>query len=426
MNIDDVSPDRVVVINDISQPMGGATAVALESIRLMRARGIAVTLITGDSGDNPALVALGVEIVALGELRLRTATSARAFLFGLYNRGARDMVARWISEHDTPATIYHLHGWAQILSPAMFEALEPVRSRLVLSAHDFFLVCPNGSFSFLKTGDICEYVPLGLRCIAASCDRRNYAEKMWRVARQFIQRHFYDPARSPPVLAPHAAMEPFLRRGGIPGSAISTLPNPVSAFCSTRIVAEHNHEILFVGRLEATKGPDLALAAAREAGVTIRLVGDGAMRAELETKYPEMIFLGALPHAAVAEHAARTRLLVMPSRYPEPYGLVAVEAMWSGLPVILQRTASLAPEIVAAGAGIACDPNDIAEFAKQISMLKNDDQRIAAMSANAFLQTRQLGLSSDSWSDRLFEIYCQRLLDGEAAGDLAKIDVVRA
>ena len=405
----DGHPDRLVVLNDLSHPAGGATAVALESIRLMRARGMAVTLITGDMGDNPALLADAVEIVALGRRRLRAANPARAFLSGLYNRAARDMTARWIAAHDTPGTVYHLHGWSQILSPAIFEALAPVRDRLILSAHDFFLVCPNGSFSFLKTGRVCPHVPLSPSCVAASCDRRSYAEKLWRVARQLIQRHFYDPAASPPVLVPHGAMAPFLRRGGIPAGAIETLPNPVTAFCRGRIAAEDNRDILFVGRLEATKGPDLALAAARKAAVTLRVIGDGAMRGDLAARYPEMRFLGAQSRDGIAEHAAQARLLLMPSRYPEPYGLVAVEAMWSGLPVIVQKTAMLAPEIVAAGAGFACDPLDTSGFAAQIAQLAADDATIADMSAKAFSDTRGLGLSPAAWGERLFALYDDRL-----------------
>ena len=47
--------DRLVIVNDLSAPMGGATAVALESAYLMRARGLPVTMLAGDGGNNPEL-----------------------------------------------------------------------------------------------------------------------------------------------------------------------------------------------------------------------------------------------------------------------------------------------------------------------------------------------------------------------------------
>jgi glycosyltransferase involved in cell wall biosynthesis len=389
--------------------MGGATAVALESAYLMRARGMPVTMLAGDAGVNPALSAAGADIVGLGGARLRAASRARAFLGGLYNRPAHDMIARWIAEHDTPGTVYHLHGWSQILSPSAFRALRGVRERLVVSAHDYFLACPNGSFSFLRTGRVCPHDPLSLSCITAPCDRRNHAEKLWRVARQVIQRHYQQPEGSPPVLAVHQAMGPFLQRGGIPAEAIVTLPNPVRAWCGHKVAAQDNRDLLFVGRVEATKGPDLALAAARAAGVTLRVIGDGAMRCELERRYPEMIFTGALSHGEIAAHAEKARLLIMPSRYPEPYGLVAVEAMWSGLPVILPPTACLAPDIVAAGAGMIVDPADTAAMAAMITDLARDDARVAAMSDAAYGGTASLGLSPQAWSDSLAAIYAERV-----------------
>lgn len=401
--------DRIVILNDISAPKGGATALALLSIREFRKRGYAVTLLTGDSGDNQALIDSGVDIVGLSQQRLGSASAGRALATGLYNRQAGRMVTKWIAANDTPGTVYHLHGWAQILSPAVFRALEPVNARLILHAHDFFLACPNGSFSFLKTGTICPLVPMSSACVMADCDRRNRVHKVWRVVRHALLSHVYDQRRSPPILAIHQRMAPFLERAGIPPSAITTLPNPVTPFLKERVRAEHNREALFVGRLEATKGPDLAAAACRAANVTLRLVGDGELRARLEAEYPEMIFMGHQTPDAIAGFAASSRMLLMPSRYPEPYGLVAVEAAWSGLPVLATDTAFLTPDLVEAGAGVAIDPRDTMGFGRAIQRLASDDDLTQSMSTAAFDNLHAVALSPDAWTERLLEIYAARL-----------------
>lgn len=399
--------DRIVVVNDLAEPKGGATALALASALAFRERGYRVTFLTGDTGENAALRAAGVEVVALGAARLKGRSFVSALVGGLYNRDAERMVAGWIAVHDTPRTVYHLHGWAQILSPSVFAALEPVRERLVLSAHDFFLVCPNGAFAFLKTGKVCDLVPLSAACIVASCDRNNYAQKLWRVARETIQRSLYRPGSSPPVLAIHEAMRPFLMRGGIPDGAIETLPNPIVPFSSERIRAEDNREALFVGRLERTKGPDLAAAACRAAGVTLRLVGDGELRDEIARDYPEAVLVGRLPPEKIATEAARARFLVMPSRYPEPYGLVAAEALWSGLPVIAADTAFLTCDIEAAGAGFGVEPRDTDAFAAAIRRTAGDDAA-KRMSMAAYERTRDIALTPDAWVDRLMAAYHAR------------------
>lgn len=402
--------DRIVILNDISEPKGGATALALASAFGLRARGFAVTLLTGDSGVNPALAAQGIDVVGLGRQRLTASAKIRAFASGLYNPAARRMVKDWIARNDTPGTVYHLHGWSQILSPSIFAALRPVLSRTVLHAHDFFLVCPNGSYAFLQTGKVCPLVPLSLGCVSSNCDRRNYGHKLWRVARQEVLRRLCDPGRAPSVLAIHEAMRPFLMRGGIPSQAIEALPNPVRPYSATRIEAEANREFLFIGRLEATKGPDLAAAAARLAGVPMRFIGTGVMADRLKAEYPELTFSGHMPPEEIGKLAANARALVMPSRYPEPYGLVAAEALWSGLPVLAADTAFLAADIVAAGAGYAIDPRDAAGFGAKLRAIADDDASTRAMSIAAFEHTATIGLHPDAWIDRLVAAYQARLI----------------
>jgi glycosyltransferase involved in cell wall biosynthesis len=404
---------HIVVINDISDAKGGATALALASALAFRERGYRVTFVTGDAGRNERLTDAGIDVVGLGRARLTSSHPAAAFAQGLFNASARSMLSDWIDRHDTSDTVYHLHGWSQILSPSIFWPLRRIRHRLLISAHDFFLVCPNGSYSFLKTGAVCTLTPLSTACVTAQCDRRNYGHKLWRVVRQRIHRTAYQPWASPPVLAIHEAMRPFLVRGGVPDAAVITVPNPIVAYSDHRIPAETNRTALFVGRLEATKGADLAAAACRKAGVTLCLVGDGDMRSALEAQYPDFTFAGRQPTEQITRFAMSARLLLMPSRYPEPYGLVAAEALWSGLPVVAAETAFLTKDIIAAGAGCGVEPRDTQRFAEILTRLFSDDAAIQTMSQNAFAGTRQIGLTPERWIDRLIDLYERRLSDEE-------------
>ena len=411
--------DRIVVINDLSHPQGGASALAVQSAIGFARAGIPVTFLSGDTppaqgmgraeGRPPAGGNRGgITTIGLGQARLLARSGA--LVTGLWNRAALAMVRDFIAAHDTPGTVYHVHGWSQILSPAIFAALRPVRDRLVISAHDFFLVCPNGAYADMRSGDACTRTPLGVSCCLARCDRRGRVHKAWRLARTMIQRMVLAPGSCPPVLAIHAGMAPALIRGGIPAGAIHVLPNPVSPWSATRIRAEINQDVLFVGRLEATKGADLALAAARAAGVTMRVIGDGAMAADLRARYPEMTFDGRLDPAAIAQVARHARVLVMPSRYPEPYGLVAIEALRSGLPVVLPPSALLADDIVGRKAGVAVDPRDTPAFAAVLRRLIDDDGAIRAMSEAAFAQSHALALDPAEWIARLLDRYAALLI----------------
>lgn len=398
--------DRVVILNDVSVARGGATGLALASVRHLRAAGIPVTFITGDDGNNPELQHLGVEVLAMRQHLLLDAGIGTAFIRGLYNPRTIKIVGGWIDRNDTPGTVYHIHTWAKILSPSLFKALRPVASRLAVSAHDFFLVCPNGGYVLYNTGRVCELTPLSAACVITSCDRRSYGHKLWRVARQAIRSMLFDLQRTPPlVLAIHDGMRAGLERGGVPADAIRVLRNPIQPFTIDRIEAEHNNEAIFIGRLHPEKGADLAAAAARRAGIRLRIIGSGPMFDQITQEYPEVRLEGQLSHDEMATIAKSARLLIMPSRYPEPFGLVAGEALWSGLPVLLSDTAMMANEIVQRGAGVACDFRSEAAVTAIVQEIFRNDARTKQMSCNAFQATRDLGNTPDQWTGALISIY---------------------
>lgn len=401
--------DRLVVLNDVSVARGGATSIALDSIRALRAQNIPVTLIAGDDGNNSELRHLGVEIVALGQALLLDANKAEALFRGLYNPRTTAVVEDWIARNDTPRTIYHVHTWTKILSPSLFRSLRSVNERLIVSAHDFFLVCPNGGYVFYNSGKVCLLQPMSIACVTSNCDRRSYPQKLWRVARQAVRCALLQLDRRPPlVLAVHDNMREGLERGGIPKTSIRVLRNPVRAFSTSRVAAERNDEVFFIGRLNAEKGADLVAAAAMRAGVNLRIIGDGPMLAALKERYPKVRFEGRGSFEDISRMIASARVLVVPSRYPEPFGLVVAEAMWSGIPVILSETAMIADEVVMREAGIACDISAGGVLESAIRRVFDDNAATERMSKNAFA-ARDLANTYAEWSEQLIAIYEDRL-----------------
>lgn len=410
--------DRIVIINDLSNAKGGASQLALEAAAQFARRGKSVTLLCGSTG-NRDLEAEGIEVVALGHGRLLEGSRAKAMVHGLYNRPAAAMVADWIARKDTARTVYHVHGWSQILSPALFSALRPVRERVLVHAHDFFFTCPNGAMFHFGRDAPCAATPMSAACLTSACDRRGTVSKAWRSARQGIQNRVLG-ATPPPLLLIHGGMAPYFARSGLSDGDMAVVPNPVVPWIPERIPAEENRSVLFVGRMEATKGIDLAAEACRRAGVRLTAIGDGEMLADLRHRYPEMAWIGRRKPSEVGQFARHARVAVMPSRHIEPFGLAAVEALWSGLPVITSRDALIAPDIVAAGAGLSVDPRDVSAFAAALSVIFADDARAREMSENAHRQTRSLAMPPEAWIDALLDGYTG-LLDGGRAGLLAAI-----
>jgi glycosyltransferase involved in cell wall biosynthesis len=404
--------ERVVVINDDSVQSGGAASIMLASIRELRKRGVPVTLITGDDGSDPDLARAGVTIVSLSGQHILEGNRAGAALRGLYSIKTAALLQEWIDANDTPGTVYHLHNWHKVLSASVFVPLREVAARLVISAHDYFLACPNGGYFHFGRGVACDLAPMSGACLATACDKRNYAHKLWRVTRNAVRQIAFDLGDTPAtVLAVHEGMIPLLERGGIGRRSIRVLRNPVTPWRNSRVAAERNRTFLFVGRLEVDKGVALLARAARRAGVPVRMIGTGPLAVTLARDFPEAEMAGWRSKEEIAKLCLDARALVMPSRWRETFGLVAIEAALSGIPIIASRAALITDDLVRLGVGIGFKADDEDALAQAMAGLVRDDKAVAGLSRRGFENARLLAPAPRDWGNSLLQIYEGKLAD---------------
>jgi glycosyltransferase involved in cell wall biosynthesis len=401
-----VKPDRVVVINDDAVERGGAAAVALASARLLRERDLPVTFLSGSNDVDGDLNARGVSVAVLGGRHLLERTTGSAIARGLFDPVTNAALASWITANDTPRTVYHLHNWHKALSPSIFVGLRQVAPRLVISAHDYFLACPNGAYFHYPRQRECLLTPNGAACVATACDRRNYGHKLWRVARHGLRHRLFDLTDSEAmVVAVHESMLPLLTRGPISAGRIRVIRNPVTAWRDTRVPAETNREIFFIGRLDGDKGAHLLARAAQHVGARLHLIGDGPLATEIVRDCPSAELLGWRSRDEIAELIGGARIVVSPTLNREPFGLVALEALMSGIPVIVARSSPFAVEIADSQYGLACDPHDGSALAAAIDTLLRDDALVRRMSCRAFAEARRLAPTPTQWCDDLLTLY---------------------
>ena len=141
-------------------------------------------------------------------------------------------------------------------------------------------------------------------------------------------------------------------------SWIKTIHHGVTPFSDTLapIDGDATPYLLFLGRISPEKRPDRAIAVAKACGVTLKIAAkvDAADRAyfvrEIEPLLddPLIQFIGEVGEAEKPALLGGAKALLFPIDWPEPFGLVMIEAMSYGTPVVAWRCGSV-PEVMEDG-----------------------------------------------------------------------------
>jgi glycosyltransferase involved in cell wall biosynthesis len=150
---------------------------------------------------------------------------------------------------------------------------------------------------------------------------------------------------------------------------------------------ETRRRVVFAGRVVAPKGVGVLIRAARAVDAEFVICGDGwgldGMRklARRLGVLDRIRFTGWLGAEALARELADASVVVMPSLWPEPFGLVGIEALAAGRPVIASATGGVGDWLVDGVNGLLVRPGDAPALAKALEELLCDPARQRAMGA---------------------------------------------
>ena len=133
-----------------------------------------------------------------------------------------------------------------------------------------------------------------------------------------------------------------------PGNGQERLPDDGNAPRFEKFLAGDEPTVLYFGKLIEQKGVQVLLEAMRRIDARLVVVGFGPYRSALEAKAPDRtLFTGPLGHRHLAHLLPLADVTVVPSIFPEAFGMVAAEAASAGSPPLVARHSGLAE--VAAG-----------------------------------------------------------------------------
>lgn len=269
--------------------------------------------------------------------------------------------------------IVHAHNLFPTLSPAVLRASSSAGAAVVLTLHNFRLMCLPANL--LRGGWVCETC-VGRspwRGVAHRCYRRSALGSAALASSLMLHRRLGTFG----AVSRFLAVSEFVRNkhieAGLPPERIRVKANFTWPAEQRRGPGEH---FLFLGRLAPEKGVDTLLRAWEISPPELPLVvvGDGPIAGALRRDAPRGVeFRGQVPPQDVPSILARARALMVPSRWYEAAPRSIIEAYAAGVPVLASDIGAL-PEIVADGVSGRLAPVDDAMAWAEVARGLDDEE----------------------------------------------------
>jgi glycosyltransferase involved in cell wall biosynthesis len=319
-------------------------------------------------------------------------------------RSLMDRIASWRPD------VVHVHNTFPMLSPSVLYACARMRVPVVMTLHNYRLLCARGDF--LRKGQPCRDCvgTLGGAGIRRGCYRDSRAATIPVVVGNAIHRSAWQRLVSAYVFI-SAAQRDLMSSLDLPSQRVFVKHNFVVA--PDVVDGNREHLITYVGRLDAPKGLPLLMHAwdafrrGSEARLRLVIVGDGPMDREVRTwarQHDSVEIVGMVPRAAVHGLLSRGVAAVAPSRALETFGLVAVEAMAAAVAPIAPAHGAF-PELITDGVeGRLFTPGDEAALADVFRAVERCPERFIELgrAGRAAFERRFQGGSS---VEQLLTIY---------------------
>jgi glycosyltransferase involved in cell wall biosynthesis len=271
--------------------------------------------------------------------------------------------------------VVHIH---QVDDPQVVTALR-ARGPVVVSAHGY-TACTSGVYYF-EPGHECTRSH-GLGCVpnllARGCahtrHRKTLPVKFRNATRgRSALRHADLAVSYSSAVDRHLAANGMTERALVP--YFPTMPAREGAGHASR------RRVVFAGRIVQLKGIEVLLRAAREVDAEFVVCGDGraldfmrdlARQLDVEQR---VSFRGWLSAEDLAAELADASLVVLPSVWPEPFGLVGIEAFAAGRPAVASATGGVGDWLEHGVNGLTVPPGDVRALAEALDELLGDPER---------------------------------------------------
>jgi len=264
---------------------------------------------------------------------------------------------------------------------------------IVRYVHDHDLCCPRSHRYFARDGRICDR-PAGLRCLldGAFLKRSRGRFLPWRlvnVAGRLADLKAHGGFDR--LIVASRYMRDLLVRNGLPHDRIARLPPAVDLGETFLSPPPGDRRVLYVGQLVHGKGVDLLLEslAMTRGEWFLDIVGMGHARSALEKQARRLgltdriVFHGWLTPTEQGRLYRACDIAVVPSRWPEPFGMVGLQAMLWARPVVAFDVGGISDWLDHGRTGLCVPEQDVRGLAAAVDRLLSDKVQASDMGRSA-------------------------------------------
>jgi glycosyltransferase involved in cell wall biosynthesis len=257
----------------------------------------------------------------------------------------------------------------------------------IFTAHNHSPYCPSGTKYFSTSEQLCTRSMSVLGCtwghLIDGCGSRRPQNIVHNISSSYRLLEKLKKLRIP-VIANSDYVREQLIKNGLPAEQTVTLrcgsPIPKSVTAPLTLEIHQNHRILFAGRIVPDKGLEWLLKALAKTEVSIHLdiAGEGWDRPRMEKLVNQLGLNNRVTWHGWCNSERMDVLyqqcfaIIFPSVWPEPAGLITLEAYARYRPVIASRVGGIPEHLVNEETGILVPVNDIKQLAAAISYLSRN------------------------------------------------------
>lgn len=317
---------------------------------------------------------------------------------------------------DKNIDLAHLHIYYGTLTSSILKVFSAYNIPVVQHLHEYRSYC--SVYTSMRNGEVCDNCRVGsyLPGLFNRCNRNSIPRSLITTAEMYVSDFFGAKKIPRKFITVSDFQRKTLIEQGMPAEKLTTIYNPIdSKFYNNNLnEVENRSGIIFVGRVEIYKGIyDFLRLAQKFSHIFFTVVGTGSALKEAidytqQNKIFNVRFLGQLSKANTIQEIKKNKIMIVPSKWNETFGLTAAEGMSLGSVVVVSKKGGL-PEVVENEvSGFVIDTENEKCLEKTVNLIENDYSLASSVSLAAVKRAKN-HFSTEKYYKRLLSTYLSAL-----------------